>query len=417
MAGMLDLWRRRSDPERVEAYTRWTLYILLGFIPLMALVMVAPVTVDLDGPRVGIATYVVLMVAQVALAIVVTRDGITAYRDGTPLPRRRVVLLLSLTAAAVVSAFLFLPAGREMVWEGRSPAVFLLLAAAIWALTLVVRPRVFMPLALVAGVVSALVGLPTTPWPYVVASAITYCFIMGTIAPSFRISVWLLGVVWEQHRTRQLHARLAVAEERLRFSRDLHDVLGRALSAIALKSELGAELARRGQTDSAAEQMLEVRELANDSLREVRAVVAGYRQADLETEIAGARSMLRSAGVRTRLVGEGTQLPPHVQSALAWVVREGATNVVRHARATSCAIDLAVVGQHARLTIVNDGATAAPSSGSGLVGLSERLARLGGTLATELRDGTFTLRAEVPLQPERDTVQPAAPAVGRMESP
>ncbi|WP_413454317.1 histidine kinase [Georgenia phoenicis] len=181
----------------------------------------------------------------------------------------------------------------------------------------------------------------------------------------------------------------------------MHDVLGRALSAIALKSELGAELSRRGQGERAAEQMLEVRELANDSLREVRAVVAGYRQADLATEVAGARSVLRSAGVRTRVIGEDTTLPPQVQSALAWVVREGATNVVRHSSADTCTIDVAVVEEDgerlAQLTIVNDGVSGPPSTGSGLVGLSERLADLGGTVTTEASGATFTLRARVPL--------------------
>ena len=417
MTGMMAAWHRRSGPERVEAYTRWTLYILLGFIPVMALIMVAPATTEPGASRGGIGAYLALLTLQVAVAVLVTRDGITAYRDGTALPRSRVAGLLALTAVAGGAALLFLSTGTDMGWEGRGPALFFVLATAVWALTPVLRVRVFMPLAVVAGVVAALAGRPTLPWGYVVASAIAYCFITGTIAPSFRISVWMLGVVWEQERTRQLHARLAVAEERLRFSRDLHDVLGRALSAIALKSELGAELARRGRAETAAEQMLEVRELANDSLREVRAVVAGYRQADLETEIAGARSMLRSAGVRTRLVGEGTELPARVQSALAWVVREGVTNVVRHAKATACTIDLAVVGDLAQLTVVNDGATAAPSSGSGLVGLSERLGRLGGTLTTELRDGTFVLRAQVPLAPTPDESQPAAPAAGRMESP
>src|SRR5690606_4029658 len=133
-----------------------------------------------------------------------------------------------------------------------------------------------------------------------------------------------------------------VAEERLRFSRDLHDVLGRALSAIALKSELGAELSRRGQGARAAEQMLEVRELANDSLREVGAVASGARQGDLATGVGGGRSGLRPAGGRTRITGEDTTRPPRVRSALAWVVGEGATNVVRHSSADSCTIDLAV---------------------------------------------------------------------------
>ena len=84
----------------------------------------------------------------------------------------------------------------------------------------------------------------------------------------------------ELDRSRTAHARLSVAEERLRFARDLHDVLGRNLSLIAVQSELAAELARRGDQDAAG-QMLQVRQVAHESLREMRAVVSGYRTADL----------------------------------------------------------------------------------------------------------------------------------------
>ncbi|MPV38249.1 hypothetical protein GB881_14545 [Georgenia subflava] len=255
--------------------------------------------------------------------------------------------------------------------------------------------------ALVATAVGAVV--PADAQNSTVATFVSVALIVGGMAASFRVSVWMLGVVWEQERTRTVHARLAVAEERLRFSRDLHDVVGRTFSAIAVKSELAAELARRGQ-DGAVEQMLEVRELAQDSLREVRGVVAGYRATDLGAELDGARSVLRSAGVATRVLGEGTLLPEQVQEALGWVVREAVTNVVRHSHASSCTIDLDVVpgagdDDLARLRITNDGVERAPggSVGSGLVGLAERLAALGGELTATPDGATFTLTATVPL--------------------
>ncbi|NMR20401.1 sensor histidine kinase [Cellulomonas fimi] len=221
------------------------------------------------------------------------------------------------------------------------------------------------------------------------------------MAASFRASAWTLGVVWEQDRARTVHARLAVAEERLRFSRDLHDVVGRTLSAIAVKSELAAELSRRGQ-DGAVEHMQEVRALAQDSLREVRGVVAGLRTADLAAELDGARSVLRSAGVETRVIGDGAALPVPVQEALGWVVREAVTNVVRHAHAQTCTIDLDVLDGNppvARLTITNDGVGHAPRGprGSGLAGLSERLAAVGGEIEATADDDRFVLRATVAL--------------------
>ncbi|MCM3659696.1 histidine kinase [Georgenia satyanarayanai] len=397
---LVDSWRRRTGPERFETYTRWTLYLLLGMVPLLAASVIG--TTELDPDRTAAFTaYAGLVVVETGVAILVIRQGVTAFRDSTPLPRGPVALLLVLTGAAVVAAMLGLPPAGEIGWQGRGAAVLLALATCLFAVTPVLTSPVLVPLSLVVSAAAALANRPALDWPLVPTTALIFGIVMVALTPSFRISVWMLGVVWEQERTRQLHARLAVAEERLRFSRDLHDVLGRALSAIALKSELGAELSRRGQGERAAEQMLEVRELAGDSLREVRAVVAGYRQADLATEVAGARSVLRSAGVRTRIIGEDTTLPPRVQSALAWVVREGATNVVRHSSADSCTIDVAVVEEAgerlAQLTIVNDGVSGPPSTGSGLVGLSERLADLGGTVATEAPGGTFTLRAHVPL--------------------
>lgn len=411
---LVDSWRRRTGPERFETYTRWTLYLLLGVVPLLAASVIGVTEIEADRAA-FLTAYAGLVVLETGVAIVVIRQGITAFRDSTPLPRGPVGLLVVLTAAAVVAAMLGLPPAAEVGWQGRGAAALLALATCLFAVTPVLTSPLLILLSLVASGAAALANRPALEWPLVPTTALIFSIVMVAITPSFRISVWMLGVVWEQERTRQLHARLAVAEERLRFSRDLHDVLGRALSAIALKSELGAELSRRGQGERAAEQMLEVRELANDSLREVRAVVAGYRQADLATELAGARSVLRSAGVRTRIIGEDTALPPRVQSALAWVVREGATNVVRHSSADACTIDVAVVEEAeerlAQLTIVNDGVSSPPSTGSGLVGLSERLADLGGTVTTESARGSFTLRARVPLTAD------GAGSGGTMEAP
>src|SRR5690606_6037751 len=282
MSRMMEAWHRRTGPERFETYTRWTLYILLGFVPLVALAVIEPQTLEpSDLP--AIAVYLGVVAVQTVLSIVVIRDGVTAFRDTTPLRRGPAAVLLAVTGAAVVAAVVALPPAETMGWLGRGAGVLLPLAVGLWAFTPVLTAPVLIPASVACSFVAALANTPALGWAMVVPSALMFGIVMVALTPSFRISVWMLGVVWEQERTRQLHARLAVAEERLRFSRDLHDVLGRALSAMALKSELGAELSRRGQAERAAEQMLEVRELANDSLKEVRAVVAGYRQADVAT--------------------------------------------------------------------------------------------------------------------------------------
>lgn len=120
--------------------------------------------------------------------------------------------------------------------------------------------------------------------------------------------------------------------------------------------------------------------------------------------------MLRSAGVRTRVVGDERDLPVHVQAALSWVVRESATNIVRHANATNCKFDLSLqsdaTGSVARLMVTNDGVTPTSSptgtSGAGLIGLAERLAEIGGTVTTSTQHANFTLEARVPVAVHHD---------------
>lgn len=402
MTGLLAVWNRRTGPERFESYTRWTLYALLGLIPFMVAAAVSVSVAQTPGARWPVA-FLVLDVLQVAVAIAVIRRGITEFRRRRPQGRRDVLALVSISAVTVVVGALTVPPPGEVGWQGRGAAVTIVLATALFAMTPTLTSGWIAAASVGIGGIGVALSGGHLERPALVTVWFMLTIVVFAMAGSFRVSIWMLGIVWEQERSRQLQARLAVAEERLRFSRDLHDVVGRTLSAVALKSELAAELARRGKSEVAADQMLEIRELASGSLREVRAVVAGYRRADLTTELAGARAMLRSAGIATRVIGDESMLPEDVQAGLAWVVREGVTNVVRHAEASTCTIDLAVEGepgqQRARLRLTNDGAPGNrhPTGGSGLVGLSERLEPLGGTIATSQRQGSFTLEAHVPL--------------------
>ena len=144
-------------------------------------------------------------------------------------------------------------------------------------------------------------------------------------------------------------AQLAVAEERLRFSRDVHDVLGRRLSTIAVQAELAATLSARGD-ERAAERMLEVRGVAHEALREARELARGYRATDLLKELEGARSLLRSAGIDVQLSVDA--MPRAWHEAAGWVVRESVTNVLRHSSASVVKISYA----DGRLRVDNDGA-------------------------------------------------------------
>jgi two-component system sensor histidine kinase DesK len=210
-------------------------------------------------------------------------------------------------------------------------------------------------------------------------------------------SMWLnvLHTTKELDRARRDSARLAVAEERLRFARDLHDVFGRTLSAVALKAELAAAQSDRDRSE-AATTMREVQTIATDALDELRGLVRGYRETDLAGELAGARSLLESAGITVTTIVEAGTLPPTVARCLAWVVREGTTNVLRHATATTVRLALTRDTTGVTLTLTNDGAGDGPGAvGSGLAGLTERLDEVGGTLRSAVSDGRWTLAAHV----------------------
>ena len=198
-------------------------------------------------------------------------------------------------------------------------------------------------------------------------------------------------------QAREQIGRLAVGEERLRFARDLHDLLGHSLSVIALKSELAGRLIKT-TPGLAAHEVTDIEKVARDALREVREAVAGYRQPTLAAELAGAREALTAAGIEFRVDQDHVGLPPAVEAVLAWAVREGVTNVMRHSQAKRCAIRIVNQDGHATVEVVDDGRGGTPEAGSGLHGLDERVVERGGTLVAEpLPHEGFRLRVTLPL--------------------
>ncbi|MGP4025145.1 sensor histidine kinase [Actinomadura sp. 3N407] len=234
--------------------------------------------------------------------------------------------------------------------------------------------------------------------------------------------------MWELHQetyaARDALARLAVTEERLRFSRDLHDLLGHSLSLIAVKSELAMRTVG-ADPDRAGAEMADVRRTAREALREVRAAVNGYRAVELDAELAGARAVLEAAGIRCEVGDLPGSLAREVRAVLAWVIREGTTNVIKHSEARRCTVTLTSYGDSVALEMRNDGARGGgDADGSGLTGLAERVAVLGGEITAGRHGRTdFVLRAVVPLprpdeasgpdeppEPGRDAVPDAVPA-------
>jgi two-component system, NarL family, sensor histidine kinase DesK len=392
-------WGRRSDSERLDLYTRSSYYGAIGFTTLLATFGMRPGVTT--GSPVLLGVYVLGTWLVAGLCVLLVRAGMEGEPRDRPLPR---LLLAAGWGTALVCATVGALASRAdsqeaVAWSVTVPLVMVLVACSTtW------RSR---PLALLGAGVGVLVGLAVVvagePSSAAVVLSVTFGTMIIGFALTFRLSVWVLDLVHELERTRGVQSQLAVAEERLRFSRDLHDVMGRNLSAIAVKSQLAGELLRRERPEAAAE-LADVRRLADDSLREVREVVRGHRSADLTEELAGARSVLRAAGVTCTVHGEevGGALPRDAQAAFGWVVREAVTNVLRHSDATCCTISLRTCAGKAELEVVNDGLPGMAvvdgvSPGSGLTGLGERLAGVNGTLQTR-RDGvTFVLTACLPM--------------------
>ena len=149
-------------------------------------------------------------------------------------------------------------------------------------------------------------------------------------------------------------ARLAVETERLRFARDLHDLLGHDLARIALQSEVAEALVSTAP-DRAMAAMRDVGEAARTALRQVRAAVAGYRQPTLASERRGAEEILAAAGISCRYEGARVAMPLAAETTLAWTVREGVTNVVKHSRARHCTIRLTHDDHEVGVEVIDDG--------------------------------------------------------------
>ena len=203
----------------------------------------------------------------------------------------------------------------------------------------------------------------------------------------------------ELRRLRDERARLAVAEERMRIARDLHDLLGHSLSLIALKTDLATRLIG-SEPERAQAELVDVQQVTREALAEVREAVHGYRQRSFADALASARATLAAAGIDCRVEGDVPPLPADVETVLAWVVREAATNVVRHSGARRCAIRIRDQGGAVAVEVDDDGAAvAAGGAGMGLAGLAERARDLDGTFDAAARpEGGFRVRLSVPVR-------------------
>jgi two-component system sensor histidine kinase DesK len=224
--------------------------------------------------------------------------------------------------------------------------------------------------------------------------------VYGLLLPVMLLSSlwwWEIVVKLDQHRLTA--AELAVTRERLRFAADLHDIQGHHLQVIALKSEL-AERLLDIDVEAARANIHETRLIAKQALEETRLLVAGYREVALDEELENAREVLSAAGADCELDVDALPADAELHRALAMTVREATTNILRHSSATRAAIRLRVTSDGCALSISNNGVSDAGGAddarGSGLSGLRDRVAALGGQLDAAAIGDRFELRVQVP---------------------
>jgi len=199
-----------------------------------------------------------------------------------------------------------------------------------------------------------------------------------------------IHLIRQLRTTQQELARSAVEQERLRFARDLHDLLGHSLSLIVVKAEVARRLAERDPA-AAAREAAEIETIGRQALTEVRQAVTGYRMLRFADELVKAKGALTDAGIEPVTRVTDAPLPSELDDVLGWVVREATTNVIRHSGAKSCVIALTRDKKWV-LEVRDDGRGGSTAPGNGLLGLRERLAAVDGTLET-VNDHGYTLRA------------------------
>jgi two-component system, NarL family, sensor histidine kinase DesK len=313
--------------------------------------------------------------------------------------RSRTSLILLAVLVALVIA-LSLTYGLAFLWLfiGASGIAGVILPVRRAFLTIVIL--IFLPLVISVGTTGGVTGVD---WLLL----IPLMLLVRGLGLDMIGLVRLSSAIRELHAARRELARLAVIEERSRLSRDLHDLLGHTLSLITLKSELAGRLVEQEPT-RAVKEMHEIEQVARQTLREVREAVAGYRQPELESELDGARQLLEAAGIDGQIEHTAGTLPSGLDTVLAWTVREGVTNVIRHSRARRCLIRLSREHHSVCAEVINDGYQGQkwedPSreTGSGLSGLSERVKAHKGQMSAgpllQEGKGGFHLRVELPLQ-------------------
>jgi two-component system sensor histidine kinase DesK len=367
-------WRTGERPSSRQR-ALWT------SVPLVYLVPLGKEIAGYQGAKALLAESILAVFVAMYVALV------ALHRSWTSPSARRDQALLGAFAVLIIGA----PFVLGLEWVGL--ATYLAVACAV----VLPIPKAAWGVVIAAVVTCAQGILLGRRSESIVTSTLT-CLSIGIMMVAFRQARTL---VVELQEARGEVARLAANEERLRIARDLHDLLGHSLSLIVLKSELAGRVADRDPAATARE-VRDIESVARQALADVREAVSGYRRRVLSEELDNARSALAAAAVDAVVRTSGSPLPDPVDGLFGWAVREGVTNVVRHAGAGRCTIEVSRDAGHASLEIRDDGTGGVGTQvlGSGLSGLTERVTAAGGHVtAGPAPDGGFRLVVTAPLEP------------------
>ncbi|WP_181273051.1 sensor histidine kinase [Brevibacterium oceani] len=343
----------------------------------LPVLMLSPIlTAVLDGDLTALTIHLAITALYVVTILVAHSD----------LPRRVGELCTAGLMALVVIQFIVTLGGQGFLYP-------LLAIAAATAVRIRAALGIVMGLA-VSG--SFAEGFATMS----LSNALQFGFATVMAGASTYLIRRLTTTVEDLRATRRRLAGLAVVEERQRFSRDLHDLLGHTLSVIVVKAEA---IRRFAATDSATAILhaQEVEDIGRTALADVRQAVAGYREMRFADELARTVTVLEDAGVKVDTMPVPNLNSP-VDALFAWAVREAGTNVLRHAHASTCSVKVSVDGASGALEITDDGnGMGQNSTGAGLAGLRERAERLGGQVHTRSNSHGFALTVHAPIAGER----------------
>jgi len=315
-----------------------------------------------------------------ALTVVVTVAALVLYFSGYWLKDRRILW--------VIGGFVAM--GVALIPSNPGASVFFVYGASFLGKVFEPAPayRYLGGILAIVGLEAAVLHLPPFAW----ITAVVFTAMIGSVViqqcQRKRLTDKLLLAQEEAQR-------MAKVAERERIGRDLHDLLGHTLSVIVLKSELASKLTA-SDPNRAAQEIRDVERISREALAEVRSAVQGYRSGGIDRELAEARQTLETAGIRIEASIQTPRLSPAQENVFAMALREGVTNVIRHAQASVCQMSLRQNGRWCELEIADNGRGSAAEEGNGLSGMRQRVEALGGVLERNGSAGML-LRIRVPV--------------------